>query len=84
LVLLAFALAVPCTNICAVSTAGGDTISALDVCSHGSPASAENIITLVETAYNVPAFMQATELPTEKPLIYESTEFPPAVNPPIA
>ncbi len=83
-VLFAFALALPCANICLVSTAAGETITVLDVCSPDSPGTAGDFTTLAEPAYDVAAILPVTGLHSEKPFIYESTVFSPLDRPPVA
>ena len=84
MVLLAFALALPCANLCAVADYDGQTISSLNICSLDSPSTSGPAITLLEPAYDIQAFLKVSALTVEKPLIYESTELSPVVKPPIA
>jgi len=84
MVLLAFAVSVPFTNLCAVADYDGETVSALNICGIDSPVSSGQITTLLEPAYDIQTFLQVSALTFEKPLIYESTELSPVVRPPIA
>jgi hypothetical protein len=83
-VLLAFVLALPCANICLASSADGETIAMLDVCSPDSPGTAGDITTLAEPAFDIPEILSVTDLPSERPFIYESTVFSPLDRPPVA
>lgn len=83
-VLFAFALAIPCASICLVSTANGETISVLDVCSPDSPGTSGDITTLAEPAYDIPVILAVSDLHSEKPFIYESTDSFPLDRPPVA
>jgi hypothetical protein len=83
MVLLAFALTLPCANICAVTAESGEIIAALDICSPDSPGTTGDITTLTEPSYDINAGQQVAELPAEEPFIYESTVFSPEDRPPV-
>jgi hypothetical protein len=82
LVLFAFALTLPCANICAVSLADDETITTLNLCDHGSPVAPGQTIALTEPAYDVPAIVLADNLPLEKPDLYEFNIIFPIDRPP--
>jgi hypothetical protein len=84
LVLLAFALAIPCANFCTVAAADGVNIAALDICSHDAPGTTGHAATIAEPTYTVTPSFQVAGLPTECPCIYESTLFSPEDRPPVA